>query len=243
MGAADRFRSSNPAGLVGRRAGTLVVAVVLAGCVRSERAERDTTAIAVEDSWGALASRQECQRALDSARAALIRKDADACMTSLLEAAAFFRNQSRDDAPEVRPALRAAAEEMETLAANIVNGRTRTPKDLDRAFTRAHAAEATQHLAHARAAISARDNVRAGEELVMAADHLERAMKDAKLRNRRAVLPAIAHVRALADDMMRDAGAAFDETSEVTAEMERAIRRVVESVYVPPGPAPLTRDE
>ena len=75
----------------------------------------------------------------------------------------------------------------------------------------------------------------------MATDHLERATKDAKLRNNRAVLTAIAHARTLADNMMRGAGATLDETREVTAAMQRAIRRVVESVYVPPGPEPLTR--
>jgi hypothetical protein len=243
MSAAYRFRVRDGARIAARRGGMMALYIVFAVCARSERPEPDTTMITVEQSPGALASRRECQAALDAARAALIRKDADACITSLAEAAAFFRNQARTDAPEVRPVLSEAAEEMETLAANIVNGRARTPRDFDRAFARANAAEATQHLAHARAALAERDDVRAGEELIMVADHLERAAKDAKARNDRVVQTAIADARTIGSEMMRGTRAAPDETNKVTVEIERAIRRIVERVYVPPGPKPLTRDE
>lgn len=219
----------------------LAVCLALAGCGRLERPAPDTTAVALEEPTDPLASRQECQDALDAARTALVRKRVDACITSLTDAAAFFRDQSRTDAPEVRPALQAAAEELETLAANVARGRAPTPRDFDRAFARAHAAEASQHLAHARAALLESDDKRAGAEFLMAVDHLERAAKDAKLRDDSRVERAVADTRSLAGEMVRGTVAVPDESNKVSAEIERALKRVVDYVYVAPGPEPLTR--
>lgn len=219
-----------------RTARTLCLCLVLAGCARTEPSKRETTSIVFEESKGALASRQECQSALDDARKALVRKNADACVTSLSQAAAFFRSEAETAPAEARPALLRAAEELETLLANVANGRPRTARDFDRAFARAHAAEAAQHLAHARVALLKDDHVRAGEELTMSVDHLERAAKDGELRDDPRVEAAVADTRTLADEMIRGMRAVPDESSKVAAEIERAISRIVESVYVPPGP-------
>jgi len=224
-----------------RRAGRLALCALLAACAQPDRQKSDTTAIVFDEPRDALASREECQNAFDAARTALVKRDVDACLTSLTDAARFFRDQSRADAPEARPALQAAAEELETLAANVANGRRRTAREFDRAFARAHAAEAQQHLVHARAALLKDDTVRAGEELIMTADHLERAAKDAKRPADPVVRTAIADTRSLAGEMMRGMAAVPDEASKVSTEIESAIRRIVASVYVPLGPEPLTK--
>ena len=103
--------------------------LLAAACDRTPAAKPDTAAV-VEESHGALAERYEAQECFDSARSAFVRQDWEACITRLAEAAAFFRAQSRGANREARPALDAAAEEIETFLANVANGERRTPKDL-----------------------------------------------------------------------------------------------------------------
>jgi hypothetical protein len=209
-----------------RRAGVLVVCLALVACDRVDRPKADTTAIVFDEAPDPLIARHEAQSAFDAARAALVRKDFDRCITSLAEAAAFFRATARVVEPEAKTALDAAAEEIETLAANIANGRARTPRDFDRVFAQAHAAEAAQHLARARVALLKDDHMRAGEELLMTIDHLERSAKDARLRGDRDVQTALADTKTLAGEMVKGTIAVPDETNRVTEEIRRAIRRI-----------------
>ena len=204
----------------------LALTLALAGCDRMERPGPDTTAIVFDESPGALASHHEAQSFFDGARAALVRKDFDGCLTSLIEAAAFFRAAALGAEPDARVALVAAADEIEPLGANGARGRPRTARDFDRVFAQAHAAEAAQHRARARVALLKDDHVRAGEELLMSIDHLERAAKDARLHADRAVLAAIADARTLAAEMVMGTIAVPDEVTRVTAEIGRAIRRI-----------------
>ena len=220
-----------------RQMGALAVSLAFAGCGRADRPKPDTAAIPLQESRGALATRHECQASLDSARTALVSKDAEACIASLARAATFFRAEVHSAPPETRAALSATAEEIETLVANIVRGRPRTPRDFDRAFARANAAEADLHLARARIALMEQNQVRAGEELFMVTDHLERAAKDARFRSDTAVETAIADTRSLASEMIRGMGAVPDETRKVSDEIDTAIRTIVAHVYIPPGPA------
>ena len=204
----------------------LALCIVVAGCGRAGAPKQDTTALVFEESPGALASRHEAQSSFDAARRALVRRDFDGCVASLSEAAAFFRATASAAEPDAREALTAAAEELETLVANIAKGQARTPKDFDRVFARAHAAESAHHLARARVALLKDDHVRTGEELVMSVDHLERAAKDARLRADRDVQTAIAYAKTLAGEMVQGTIAVPDETTRVAQQIARAIRRI-----------------
>jgi hypothetical protein len=94
---------------------------------------------------------------------------------------------------------------------------------LDRTFARAHAAEASLHLLRAHAAMVRRENVRAGEELLITVDHIERAAKDARLQADSSIQAAIAGTRSLAIEMAKGMEAVPDEVTRVTDEIERAI--------------------
>ena len=220
-----------------RRAG-ITLWLALAACGRPEQRTPDTTLVEFDEPGSALASRQECQAALDAARRALVRKDVDRCVTELAEAATFFRAEAVSAAPEVRWALVAAAEEFETLLANVARGRPRTPRDFDRVFAQAHAAEAALHLSRARVAWLQRDHARAGEELLMTSDHLERAAKDARLRTDPILQRAIADTRTLAMERTKGMAAVPDEVQKVSTEIGDAIQRIGQRVYVPTGPEP-----
>jgi hypothetical protein len=214
---------------------------VLVGACGGPRPERaiDTTAITFDEPKDVLGTRQECQLALDSARRALIRNNIDGCTTNLADAAAFFRAEATKAAPDARSALIEAATGIETLLANIAHARTRTPRDFDRVFAKAHTAEVRLHLSHFRVALFEHDHRRAGEELLMATDHLERATRDARLRDDRAVNAAIANAHSLALEMVRGTSIVPDEATRVTGEISVAIDRIAAHVYVPAGPEPL----
>jgi hypothetical protein len=212
--------------------------LLAAACDRTPAAKPDTAAGVVEESHGALAERYEAQECFDSARSAFVRQDWEACITRLAEAAAFFRAQSRAANREARPALDAAAEEIETFLANVANGERRTPKDLDRVYAQAHAAESGQHLARARSAFTIGEDVRAGEELLMSIDHLERAARDARRPRDSAVHKAVADTRPLATEMVKGMDTDPDDVTRVSAEIETAIRRIVASIEVPRLKAP-----
>jgi hypothetical protein len=212
--------------------------LVVAGCDRPPVSKPDTTATAVQESAGALASRREAQDCFDAARTAFLRRDSEECITRLAEAAAFFRAQARAAKPDAKSAMASAAEELETFLANVANGHDRTAKDLDRVYAQAHAAESGLHLSRARVAMASADTVRAGEELLMSVDHLERATRDAHRPATRAVRTAIAAARSLATRLIRGMPAAPGEMISITGEMETAMRRIVASIEVPRLVAP-----
>jgi hypothetical protein len=194
--------------------------------------------VATRQSPGALAERHEAQSCLDSARSAFVRKDYEGCITQLAAAAAYFRARSRTAEADARPALSEAAEEIETFLANVAKRRERSPRDLDRVYAQAHAAESGMHLSHAETAMAAGDSVRAGEELVMSIDHLERAARDARRPSDAVVRRAVADTRPLATKMIDGVTAAPDEVSKTAREIEAAIQRIVASIEVPRLKAP-----
>jgi hypothetical protein len=212
--------------------------LVIVGCSRPPASKADTTATVAQESAGALASRREAQDCFDAARTAFLRRDSEECITRLAEAAAFFRAQARSATPDAKPAMTGAAEELETFLANVANDRDRTAKDLDRVYAQAHAAESGLHLSRARAAMASGDTVRAGEELLMSVDHLERAVRDAHRPATRAVRTAIADTRSLATGMIKGIPTATDRVNRATDDMEIAMQRIVASIEVPRLVAP-----
>ena len=211
------------------RAALLCAALV--ACSRTESPHRDTSAAArvplqVVESPGALASRREAQESFDAAREALVRKDFEGAATALSDAATFYQVEARTAPLDAKQALDRAGDALDSLAARVAHGEVRSPAALDRVVANAHAAEAWLHLIRGHAAVLKRDNVRAGEELVMSVDHLERAAKDAGAHADSLVRSAIADTRSLAAEMVKGMEAVPDETARVTDEIERAMGRI-----------------
>jgi len=223
-----------------RRGGTWCLCAALAACGRAEVPPPDTSAAArvpleVIESPGALASRHEAQDLFDAARDALVRKDFETAATALSDAATFIQAEARTAGGNGEQALERSAEEIDLIAVRVAHGEVRAPHALDRAFANAHAAEALHHLLRAHAGMLKRANVRAGEELLMTVDHLERAAKDARLQTDSLVQAAIADTRSLAGEMVQGMEAVPDEAARVTDEIERAIRRIAPGMAPPPA--------
>jgi hypothetical protein len=168
-----------------RRLIALALPLMMAACgpTRDERAP-DTRSGAPDDSGsvhlagGAIASRGEAQDQLDAARRLLMRDDTTVAAAELRLAAEFFRRHA-DAAPgPAADDLRLVASLLQVLATDVAAGRVRDPAMLDSLYVLVQTAEAEYHRSIAVERWAAHDTVTTGEELVMAADHFERALRD-----------------------------------------------------------------
>ena len=178
------------------------------------------------ESPGALATRHEAQESLDRARAAFEQKQLETMRAELADAAAFLRTEAQQTEGDAGMPLREAAAELDSLARRAASGELPTVSAVHRALINTNRAEARYHLLRAGDAIANGENDRAGEELTMSIDHLERAAKDAGRQADATVRTAIADARTLASEMMKGTGAVPDEAWRVTEELERAIDRI-----------------
>ena len=127
---------------------------------------------------GAIASRREAQDQLDAARRLLMSDDTTGAAAELRLAAEFFRRHA-DAAPgPAADDLRLVASLLQALATDVAAGRVRDPAMLDSLYVLVQTAEAEYHRAIAVERWAAHDSVATGEELVMASDHFERALRD-----------------------------------------------------------------
>lgn len=206
----------------------LLVLALVPGCQKTERgASLDTAAVAaVAESPGALATRHEAQEALDRARLAFERKDFAVSKTELADAAAFMRTQAQEAAGDAQASLLRAADELDALGDSISKGQVAAIASLDRASLSVNRAGANFHLQRVKDAVANRDNTRAGEELTITVDHLERAAKDAGRQTDAVIRTAIADARTLAGELMKGVGAVPDEMTKVTDALANAIGRV-----------------
>ena len=175
---------------------------------------------------GALATRHEAQESFDRARAALVRTNLAVAARELEAAAAFMHSHAEEAELGAIASLQGASKELEMIAQRLAQGDTLTTRTLDRVFANANRAEAQHHLTRATAAFAFRDYPRAGEELTMSVDHLERAAKDLRRRRNRVSEAALADARALAVALMSGVIASRAEMRRVTQQLDAELRRV-----------------
>lgn len=168
-----------------RRLVALALPLMVAACgpTREDRAP-DARSGTPDDSGnvrlagGAIATRDEAQGQLDAARRLLIQDDTTGAAAELRLAAEFFRRHA-DAAPgPAADDLRLVASLLQVLATDVAAGRVRDPAMLDSLYVLVQTAEAEYHRSIAVERWAAHDTVTTGEELVMASDHFERALRD-----------------------------------------------------------------
>jgi hypothetical protein len=212
----------------------LVVALVIdCDVVPSDRlAERRTSPAASAPVSAAvadpspLATRQEAQESFDSARAALVREDYGESARHLAEAAAFMRAHAAQAEIGAIATLQGSAKELEMLAERLARGEPLTTRMLDRVVANANRAEGQHHLTRAAAAIADRNYKAAGEELLMAVDHLERSAVDLRRPNEAEADPALSDARALAGRLVRGGVPSRAEARRVIGQLEGELRRL-----------------
>jgi hypothetical protein len=173
-----------------------------------------------------LATRQEAQESFDSARAALVREDYGESARHLAEAAAFMQAHAAQAEIGAIAALQGAAKELEMVAERLTRGEPLTTRMLDRVVANANRAEGQHHLTRAAAAIADRDYRHAGEELIMAVDHLERSALDLRRPNEAEADPALSEARALGGRMARGGVPTRVEARRAIGQLEGELRRL-----------------
>jgi len=181
----------------------LVVAV--AGCGPSDEAKRMAdSAVAAAARANArsaagdvISARREAQALLDSARAAYVAGNCTVAAKGLRDAATFSLAQADSATGAAKDALASSAAELERLSTRVTRGAVTSVKTLDSVFARTHMAEAWYHQQRAVVAWRGPNGAQAGAELIMVADHLDRAMADAGRVESESAKTAIADARAL----------------------------------------------
>ena len=172
------------------RALSLVLTLALLTACRVERAPEERAGVTAKQqrvqsvaaraiSERPMAHRREGQGLLDSARTALIGGEPAPAATLLHGAAAFFLRQANDPPSGGTADLLAAAGGLDSLAMDVSRDRKADSSRLDHLSAHANLAEAERHGALAAVAWSTRSKESVSDELVMAADHVERATLDA----------------------------------------------------------------
>ena len=175
---------------------------------------------------GPLAERQEAQAQFDAARAALLREDYGESARQLADAAAFMRSHAAQAEIGAIAALQGASKELEMLADRLARNEPLTTRMLDRVVANANRAEGQHHLTRAVAEIADRDYRHAGEELIIAVDHLERSALDLRRPNDAEADPALSDARALGRSMVRGGVPTRAESRHVIGQLEGELRRL-----------------
>jgi hypothetical protein len=175
---------------------------------------------------GPLATRHEAQASFDRARGALVAQDYRASARYLEEAVAFMRSHAAQSEVGALAALQGSAKELEVLAQRLARGDVQTTRAFDRVVANANRAEAQHHLTRAGAALADRAYRPAGEELIMAVDHLERAAHDLRQPNAPEAGRALGEARALAERLMGSDVPARADVKRVTGQLEAELRRL-----------------
>ena len=144
-------------------------------------AARDTQGAAVvTQAAGGLALRREPQVYLDSARHWLGSTDTSGLARMFGLAAPMLREHADMPTSAAKLQLRASADELDRLVERMRAGQLVTSGEYLPVLIRLNLSEAEHHRSQAAVAWVNHDTVTAGEDLLMAADHLDRAVRDAR---------------------------------------------------------------
>jgi hypothetical protein len=167
--------------------------------------------------------RREAQPYLDAARNAFMASDGGAASRALRDAAAFTRSQADSATEPAKTALAASADELDGLAARVSRGVVKTVKSLDYAFARTQFAEAQLHCTRALDAWKKANAGATSAEIVMLADHFERAAADAGQPLSASAQQAVATARSVAKRLTQAANVPQTDVEAALAAMDKEI--------------------
>ena len=156
-------------------------------------------------SAGAIGTRSEAQDHFDRSRQAFMNKDMKTAAAELHDASVFMRTREDSATGYAKALVTISAAELDTLSRNVAANAVTSAARLDHAFAHANRAEAERHFALATRAWSQKQAVRAGEELTMALDHFERAIRDAAFSSDSGATGGIARGHVVANELLTGA--------------------------------------
>jgi hypothetical protein len=219
-------------------AAAAVFLVAAVGCGPSQDARRKTDSAVAAAAAAAqakvatqagevLGARREAQTYLDSARAAFVAKNGAAASKVLHDAATFTRQQADSATGTVKDALAGSADELERLASRAAKGTIASVKTLDYAFARTQLAEAQLHCTRALDAWHATNAAATGVEIVMLADHFERATADAGQTLTAAAQTTLTTARSLAGKLTQGVTVVPADVESALAAMDKEVHSLM----------------
>lgn len=184
-----------------------------------------------------LAHRHEAQSQLDSARHALSTGDSATAIRLLHRAAAFLVIQATEPPGGGTYMLLSASSALDSLAGSIRRDGIRDTALFAGYSARVNLAEAERHESLAGVAWSTRSEESVADELLMAADHLERAATDARLPLPQSALAAIEDMRDIARRLVMQRELDVQSLDEPLAAFHlelRALQRRMQAASQPP---------
>ena len=203
--------------------------VALSACGRTDVSRiGDSTAAAAatrawEDAGTAMANRGEAQEYLDIAREAFLANDERFAAPRLRAAADITRRHAADATEPAASALRRSADELEAMATRMMDDGLSSVAPLDSAFARLHLAEAQYHCLRAEAAWGSRQPGLTGAEMLMLADHFERAARDVGYRLTPPVTATLSTLRSVGVMLPRTGLTKSPEVAPALSTMDKAV--------------------
>lgn len=188
-----------------------------------------------------MSHRHEAQGQLDSARVALVAGDTAAAIRLLHRAAAFLVIQATDPPSGGSYTLLSASSALDSLAGDIRRRGVRDTARLAWYSALVNVAEAERHEALAGVAWSTRSEQSVSDELLMAADHMERAAADARLPLPLSALSTLEDMRSIARRLAMQRELDVQSLDEPLAAFHlelRALQRRMQAAGAPPARAP-----
>ena len=188
-----------------------------------------------------MSHRHEAQGQLDSARAALVSGDTATAIRQLHRAAAFLVIQATDPPSGGSYTLLSASSALDSLAGDIRRRGVRDTARLVRLSALVNVAEAERHEALASVAWATRSEQSVSDELLMAADHMERAAADARLTLPPSALSTLEDMRDIARRLAMQRELDVQSLDEPLAAFHlelRALQRRMQAAGVPRPRAP-----
>ena len=176
-----------------------------------------------------MSGRDEAQPYLDTARRAFLTKDHAVTSKGLRDAASFTRGQADSAIEPAKKALMASADELDRLAARVSKGAVKTVKALDNAFARTQLAEAQLHCTRALDAWKNKNAGATSAEIVMLADHFERAAADMGQPLGTSAQQAVATARSVSRNLTQVAKVPQADVEAALATMDTEVHSLMKS--------------
>jgi hypothetical protein len=223
--------------LLGLSAAALLL-VTIGGCRqaadKSAAKTADTTPAVTTQAGEVMGARREAQVNLDSARAAVLARDYASASVQLRSAADFIRGHA-DNA--VEPAKQPLVDATATLTrlANTVEKGGLTMRQLDQAFARANLAEARYHCTRALDAWKATNAGGTASEILMIADHFERAAQESGVKLSAADQNVVANARTMAAKLGQGTQLSGNDVEGALTTLDKQVHALEMKVVRPKG--------
>ena len=145
-----------------------------------------------------LTERNEAQANLEAARDFYLAGDVDRAAAQLRAAAQIDRDHASAALEPARAALLGSARELDGLSVRVAERGLSTVTPMDSAFARLHLAEVQLHCTRAESAWGRHQAGATAAELLMIADHFERAARDVRYTMPAAAVEDVARLRTMA---------------------------------------------